>query len=312
MSEQAPVESSAPEESNVEEVESQDQSSEESGESGEIEALEQAVEDGQISAAEANKMIRKFKLKVDGQEMETEIDLNDMEAVKNELQLSAAAKRRMQETANIKKQYLKEMERLKSDPFSVLAEMGLDPEELSAGFIQKKIEEMKKSPEQLAAERMQSEMQELRAKLKAQEEKEQQAEMSKLNEQAVSSLNQEIDKAISGHTKLPNSPLVRKKIADSMLWAINNGFGDVTADDVVPLVEKELRSELGSLFEGLEDEAFEDWVGKERLTKARKKRVAAKSVPTLADIKPTSAGARAKQEVVSSPKIKAKDFFRKR
>lgn len=309
MSEQssAPVES-APVESSTEEVSSQGQSSE----AGEIDAIEQAVEEGQISEAQAQKMIRKFKLKVDGQELETEIDLNDMEAVKNELQLSAAAKRRMQETANIKKQYLKEMERLKSDPFSVLAEMGLDPEELSTGFIQKKIEEMKKSPEQLASEKMQDEMQELRAKLKAQEDKEKQAEMSKLNEQAVSSLNEEIDKAISGHTKLPNSPLVRKKIADSMLWAINNGFGDVTAEDVVPLVEKELRSELGSLFEGLEDEAFEDWVGKERLTKARKKRVAAKIIPTLSDVKATSAGARAKQEEISSQKIKAKDFFRKR
>jgi hypothetical protein len=136
--------------------------------------------------------------------------------------------------------------------------------------------------------------------------------MEKLNQQATQALNEEIDNAIKGHRKLPNSPLVRKKIADSMLWAMNNGFGDVTAEDVVPLVEKELRSELGSLFEGLEDDTFEDWIGKERLAKARKRKATPKVVPGLSNVKPTTASVKASQEPAQPTKIKAKDFFRKR
>jgi hypothetical protein len=316
MSEQAsaPVaapESAAPAESNstANVQESQAQNAAPSAED-----IQDAVDSGEISEAQAQKMIKKFKLKVRGQEIEKEIDLSDENYLRDQLQLAEVSKISMQQAAELRKAYEREMARLKQDPFSVLQELGHDPEELSAGFIQKKIEEMKKSPEQLAAEKMAKEMEELREKLKAKEEQEKQAEMAKLNEQAVKSLNEEIDKAISGHKKLPNSPLVRKKIADSMLWAMNNGFGEVTAEDVVPLVEKELREELGGLFNGLEDEAFEEWIGKERLAKARKKRIAAAKpvVPGLADIKPTTAGIKAKEEDTASQKIRAKDFFRKK
>jgi hypothetical protein len=306
-------ESAAPVESNTGAQESQGQSSE-SGQPS-AEDIQAAAENGEISQAEASKLIRKYKLKVRGQEVEREVDLGNDDFIRDQLQLAEMSKISMQQSAELKKAYLKEMERLKSDPFSVLQELGLDPEELSAGFIHKKIEEMKKSPEQLATEKMQREMEELRTKLKEKEEAEKQQEMSKLNEQAVQSLNQEIDKAISGHKKLPNSPMVRKKIADSMLWAMQNGFEDVTADDVVPLVEKELRSELGSLFEGLEDEAFEDWIGKERLAKARKKKAipaVTKQVPGLSNVKPTTAAVKAKEEPAQPQKIKAKDFFRNR
>lgn len=279
-----------------------------------ISDIQDAVESGDITPQEAKQMIKKLKIKVQGQEREVEVDLNDESFLRDQLQLAEMSKRSMQASAELKKQYLKEMERLKSDPMSVLAEMGLDPEEVSASFIQKKIEEMKKSPEQLASEKLQRELEEARNEAKKLKEEKEQIEMAKLNEQAVKTLNDEIDKAISGHKKLPNSPLVRKKIADSMLWAMNNGFGDVTADDVVPLVEKELRSELGGLFDGLEDEAFEDWIGKERLAKARKRRVAqAKpAVPGLSGVKPTTAGLNSKTEESPAQKIKAKDFFRKR
>lgn len=304
------VESTAPVESNSN-IESQDAQLE-SG-SSDISDIQDAVENGDITPQEAKQLLKEFTLKVRGKEIKRTVDLSDEQFMRDQLQLAEVSKISMQESAELKRQYIKEMERLKSDPFSVLAEMGLDPEELSAGFIQKKIEEMKKSPEQLAAEQMQREMEALKEKLKAKEDAEKQLEMEKLNQQAVSSLNEEIDRAISGHKKLPNSPLVRKKIADSMLWAMNNGFGDVTADDVVPLVEKELRQELGGLFEGLEDEAFEEWIGKERLAKARKKKVTPKIVPSLSSVKPTASGVRAKDDVQAQPtKVRAKDFFRKR
>lgn len=307
----APAES-APVDNSTAPVESQTQSSQ-SGQPS-AEDIQAAADSGEISQAEANKMIKKFKLKVRGQEVEREVDLSDENYIRDQLQLAEMSKISMQSAAELKKQYLKEMERLKSDPMSVLAEMGLDPEEVSASFIQKKIEEMKKSPEQLAQEKLAKELEEARAEAKRLKEEKEQVEMSKLQEQAVKTLNEEIDKAISGHKKLPNSPLVRKRIADSMLWAMNNGFGDVTAEDVVPLVEKELRSELGGLFDGLEDEAFEDWIGKERLAKARKRRIASAkpNVPGLSDVKPTTAGLKAKEEPTQVQKMKAKDFFRKK
>ena len=289
----APVESAAPVDSSTKQAGSQENSA---SVQPSAEDIQDAVEAGEISEAQAKSLVKKFKLKIRGTEVEREYDLGNESAMRDQFQLAEMSKISMQESANLKKAYEREMSRLKQDPFAVLAELGLDPEELSAGFISKKIEEMKKSPEQLASERMAKELQEAREESRKLKEEKEQIEMSKLQEGAVKNLNEEIDKAISGHTKLPNSPMVRKKIADSMLWAMNNGYGDVTAEDVVPMVEKELREELGGLFNGLDDEKFEEWVGKERLAKARKKRIAAAKpeVPGL-NIKPTVGGMRQPQ-----------------
>lgn len=313
----APVESAAPSESNTESVQGQENSSE-SGQPS-AEDIQAAVEGGEISEAQAQKIIKKLKIKVQGKEQEITYDPSDEAFLRDQFQLAEMSKRSMQSAAELKKQYVREMDRLRNDPMGVLAELGLDPEEVSAGFIQKKIEEMKKSPEQLASEKMQKEMDELRTKLKQKEDAEKEAITSKMNEQAKVQLNEEIDRAISGHKKLPNSPMVRKKIADTMLWAINEDpekYGDITAEDVIPLVEKELRQELGGLFEGLEDEAFEEWVGKERLAKARKKKapvLPTKNVPGLANVKPTTGSVRAQEAAKEEPrKVRAKDFFRGR
>lgn len=317
MSEQggAPAPSAAPESAPVESNTAGTQSQDNAGTdvAPGIGDIQDAVENGEISQAEAKQLIKKFKLKVDGREYEHEIDLNDENAVRNELQLAHAAKSRMQETANIKKAYQREMERLKSDPWSVLQELGLDPDDLSERRIHSRIEEMKKSPEQLASEKMAKELEEARAEAKKLKEEREQEQMTKLQQEAVKSLNDEIDKAItSGHTKLPNTPLVRKKIADTMLWAMNNGHGDVTAEDVVPLVKREMQEELNSLYEGLDADALEEYIGRQNMDKMRKKRIsAAKPVPGLADVKPTAAGMKVPQaESKPAQKLKAKDFFR--
>jgi hypothetical protein len=301
----APAES-AQSDSNTESNASQAQSGQ-----PEISDIQDAVEAGELSQAQAKSLIKKYKLKVQGKEQEVEVDLGNDDFIRDQLQLAEMSKRSMQSASEIKKAYMKEMERLKSDPFSVLQELGLDPEELSAGFISKKIEEMKKSPEQLAQEKLTRELEEARAEARKLKEEREAEQMTKLQAEASKALNDEIDKAISGHKKLPNSPLVRKKIADSMLWAMNNGYGDVTAEDVVPMVEKELRQEFGGMFEGMEDDTLEEWVGRERINRARKKKVATK-VPGLNDVKPTAASIKAPAEAnkPSSQKIKAKDLFR--
>lgn len=306
----APAESASPVESNSNTGLQNTQAQTGQPDNKVIEDIQEAVESGELSPVEANKMLKKFQIKVDGKTMEREIDLSDEEAVRNELQLAAAAKRRMQESAELKKAYQREMERLKSDPWSVLQELGLDPEEMSTGYISKKIEEMKKSPEQLAQEKLQKELEEARAEAKRLKEERETIEMQKLQEQAITQINDEIDKAISGHKKLPNTDLVRKKIADSMLWAMNNGFPDITADEVVPLVEKEMREELNKLYESLDDDALADYIGKKNVDRMRKKRLAASKVPGLGDVKPTSASVIPKEEPRSAQKIKAKDLFR--
>lgn len=274
--------------------------------------IEEAIENGDTK--EAQRLIKKYSLKVRGKTIEREVDLSDDDFIKNQLQLAEVSKQSMQESAELKKAYQKELERFRQKPWEVLEELGLNPDELAEMRIQQRIEEMKKSPEQLEKERIQLELQQAREEAKRLKEEKEQIEMQKLQEQAAIQINDEISKAISAHNSLPNSPYVIKRVADSMLWAMNNGFEDVTAEDVVPLVEQEMRAEMSQLFDQVPEEVLEQLVGKKNIERMRKKRVAqVKATPSVNDIKQTALAAQAAEanKPKQAQKIPARDFFKK-
>jgi hypothetical protein len=301
---------------------SEESSPESSSESQEIpqqaqsesqEALQEVVEDAIASGAsekEVKNLIKEFQLKVNGKMVSKKIDLSDENALKNELQLSAAARNAMQEAANLKKLYESEVSRLKQDPFSVLAELGLDPDQLAEMRIQQRIEEMKKSPEQLEREKIQAELQAAREeanKLKAERESEQ---FEKLKEQAAAQIETEIEQALDAHKTLPKSRHIVKRIADSMLWAMGNGFDEVTAEDVMPLVEKEWREEMGRLMDDSPEDVLEQLIGQRNIERLRAKRLNAMSnVKTTSSIKPTASSIQ-KPEEQKREKMKQRDFFK--
>ena len=63
--------------------------------------IEDAIEEG-ASEEEVKNMIREFTLKVNGKEFKRQIDLNDEEAVKKELQLGLAGRQAMQRSKELK------------------------------------------------------------------------------------------------------------------------------------------------------------------------------------------------------------------
>jgi hypothetical protein len=322
MSENVNAAPAAPTENvSTESVESQAQSSESSGEisaggaEAQVEAIQDAVENGEISQAEANKMIKKYQLKVRGKLIEREVDLSDEEYIKNQLQLAETAKLSMQEKAELEKRFEQILQQGKQDPMDFIAKaFGIDPDELAAMHIEKKIEHMKKSPEVLEKERIQAELHQAREEAKKLKEEKDMAEMSKLQQEAMVGLQGEISKAITAHTKLPDTKYVQKKMADAMLWAANNGFDDVTADDVAPLVEHEMRQELNSLYDLMPEEVLESYVGRKNIERLRKSKIAkAKEVPSVNSIKQTATVKKDEQSKSSEQqKIDAKRFWRGR
>jgi hypothetical protein len=217
----------------------------------------------------------------------------------------------MSESSNLKKQYEKELARLKQDPYSVLAELGLDPDQLAEMRIQQRIEEMKKSPEQVEREKIQKELQEAREEARKLKEEKESNEFAKMQEQAAVQIEDEITKALDAHTTLPKSRHVVKRIADSMLWAMNNGFENVTAEDVIPMVEKDLTEEYNKLMDDAPEEMLERLIGKRNIERLRAKRVAAvKSAPSpLNSVKPT-ANSTKQQKEEPKKKIPASQFFK--
>ena len=183
-------------------------SEQESSENPSQQQLQEVVEDAIASGAskqEVQNLIKEFQLKVNGKVINKTIDLSDEQNLKNELQLAAAARQSMQESANLKKLYEKEISRLKQDPFSVLQELGLNPDELAEMRIQQRIEEMKKSPEQVEKERIQAELQAAREEAKKLKEERESEQFEKLKEQAAVQIETEIEQALDSHKTLPKS-----------------------------------------------------------------------------------------------------------
>tara|TARA_R100001086_G_scaffold249746_1_gene190681 strand:- start:273 stop:1250 length:978 start_codon:yes stop_codon:yes gene_type:complete len=274
------------------------------------EAIEDAIEEG-ASKEEIQDMIREFELKVNGKTFRKKIDLSDEDAIKRELQLAAAGRQSMQEVAELKKLYAQEIERIKSQPWDVLKELGLDPDELSEQRIQDRIEEMKKSPDQIEREKLQKELTEARKQLEEKEKRAEEVERARLLEQAEKDVENEILTALEAHQDLPSSPRVIKQIADTMLWAIDNGWDDVTVEEVLPTVKEEIRREISDLMDQLPEEMIEAYMGKKNMERLRQKRLKSIKKTPSKDVK-TVTKHKESDEKVARKKVNLDDWLRNR
>lgn len=278
-----------------------------------LDAIQDAVESGEISQADANKMLKKFQLKVRGKMIEREVDLGDEDFMRNQLQLAEVAKMSQQEKAELEKKFEYILQNGKKDPMKFIQEaFGLDPDELAALHIERKIEHLKKSPEVLEKEKIQAELQAAREEAKKLREEKDNVEMSKLQQEQLVSIQSEISNAIKAHTKLPDNRYVQQKMAQALVWAEENGYPGSTAEDVAPMVEAEMRKEMNELYDNMPEELIEMMVGRKNLDRLRNKKIAqAKAVPSVNTIKQTASQPTAEKKQERNP-IDSKKFWRGR
>lgn len=278
---------------------SQEEGSEESSEGVEVQAetteeleeeIEQALEEG-ATKEEIKSMIETFELKVNGKTYQRRIDLNDKDALKQELQLALAGRQAMQRTAEIEKSYKNDLEQFKSNPKAFMERMGIDPIEFSAKAIEEHLAQNAKDPEELEREKRLSEFEELKAEnerlKKDAEDKIRQAEMSKVEKE----IETDILSALDSDGELPNTPEVFAMVTDTMLYAMKNGWTDVTAADVMPTVKQELQNKFRTLAGSLKStDALKALLGDDALNKLREERVqsANKAVKNVSNIKQSS------------------------
>jgi len=275
------------------------------------EEIGEAIEEG-ASEEEIASMVKQYKLKVNGKEYIKEVDTNDEDAMTSILQREAAGQIAMQEAADLKKNFQQELLRLKQDPMSFLEEMGLDPMELSVDRINKQIELDKRSPEELATEKLQVELKEARDRAEKLEKQAEEREAAALYEQESVKLQDEIKGALDAHATLHASPRITRRVAETMEWAMNNGYDDVTAADVLPTVEAQMTKELNEMFSDLDEKALEKYVGAANLDKMRQKRVddVSKKPASIAALKQEAAPKITKDE--PRKKRRLDDFMRDR
>lgn len=261
-------------------------------------------------AKEAEKRLKKLKLKVDGKEIEEEFDLDDEERLVKELQMARMGQKRAQQHSDLDKSVKAFFAAFEKDPFRAMSELGMKPEQVIDKYINEQLENSKKSPEQIEAEKNRAELQALKAEREKEKEDNKSKELVRLQEQAFQQYDVQLEQSLS-KSDLPKTPYTVKKIADYMIAGLKAGK-DVSPEDVIPLVREEMHNDLKEMFASLPEEVVEGLLGEQVLTKLRKRRVAkaAAAQQAIGSAKVVDTGKNANSEKKSDgKKMTYKDLF---
>lgn len=287
------------------------------------EVVEDTGEDLVETPAESKKKAeaaakRAYKLKVGGKDVE----VDETELLKR-AQMGYSADEKWQEAAKMRKQMDSFIGLLQKDPAKALEQMGFDVDALAEKRLQAKIEEMQKSPEQLEREKLQRELHEMKEKDRQREEEFRAKETQRIQDQYAIELENDISSALDNNSYgFPKTPYVVKRIADTMILAVQEGIRtkndrlkNITAKDVLPIVEQEIKQELHDMYSASPDDVFEQLIGKDRLNKYRRGKIKKTAKPASAnDVKPTGTKELKRvqdQQTAKQQKESAKDFFKK-
>jgi hypothetical protein len=286
-----------------------------------IDSQEAEVEGGEEQSEQEKKetkaekaLRKKYALKVNNKVKELELDLENDAEVQRYLQKALAADEKFQEAANMKKGFSELISQLKNNPLAILMhpEIGVDVKKLAEQVLNQEIEDMSKTPEQKRIEELEKALKDREEREKSLEEEKRQAEMAKLEEQTYQELDEQISAALD-KSELPRSPYVVKRIADTMLTAMEMGYANVSVEQIMPFVEQQIVGELNQLFEMAPEQSaeklMEKFVGKKNLDKYRKTRLAkakAKAPETAKAVRDTGAksSSESKQEDVETVSVK--------
>jgi hypothetical protein len=264
----------------------------------------------------AKKTLKQLKLKVDGKEytedLPFEIPEEASEYMAKQLQLAKAAQKRMNEKATLQKDVDAFLDVLRKDPRKVLSDpnINVDLKQLARTIIEEDIENAKKSPEQLELERAQRELQVLKEEREREVQEFRKQEFERAQKQAYEQYEVQVDRALE-KSHLPKSPYVVKKMAEYMYIGLNKGV-DLSPEEVLPLVEQEISEDIKSMFAVMPEDVIEAIIGKDVLSKMRKKRVAqAKAAPpaTASQVKDTGKADKPAAKAKDEKKMSIKDFL---
>ena len=260
------------------------------------------------------KQLKKYKLKVDGEESDFEIDLNNDEEVKKHFQMSKASSKKMSEAAELRKSAEQFIDMLKKNPRKVLSDpnIGVDLKNLAKEIIDQELEESLKSPEQIEKEKLQAELQELKDKQKKDNEDRKNKELQRLQSQHEQEIQTNIEAALKTG-ELPKTPYTVRKMAELMMLALENNI-ELKPKDLVPLLRKQMNSDIKELFSASSDDVLEELVGKDNLTRLRKRGLAKvkndKVAQTAASIKQTGNNSSKTEEPKEGTKQTIRDFLK--
>jgi len=281
----------------------------------ELQAAEQAVKDAasskqkEAAKAKLEKVQHKYKLKVDGEDVDWEGSEEDLV---RELQLSRKARKDIQKAREYEKEVRSLVELLKSNPAAVLSDpaIGIDVKEFAQKIINQELEEEMKSPDQRERERLEKELEEIRAKAKEESELRQKMEYERAVQEHETKLEEGFISALE-ESDMPNSPYLMKRMSDVMLTALEHDK-QISPKQALNIVRKEMRKDLGEMFGASREEILEELLGSDVVKRFNKYQVSkykkSQAVPSTKSIKDVgkSSKDRSEQEANKKPAKKQK------
>jgi hypothetical protein len=284
-----------------------------STEAADLEAEEAAEAEVKAKAKAPASTKRKYSPKVNGRNVDLELDPNDDAEMMKYLQKALASDEKFQEAAALRKNVEQLVNELKANPRGVLShpDLGIDLKKFAEDILNEEIQELQKTPQQKQLEALQKQLEGEKKQREMLEEGKRSAEMARLEEQAFKQFDDDITASLEKYPNLPKSPYVVKRIADTMIEAINLGYKDATVKDIMPIVESQINSEMQKMFETMPEDLMEKLIGSNNLSRLRKTRLAKmKKVDTAAQVKSTgkTSTTEAKEKDKTKP-IKFNDIF---
>ena len=214
--------------------------------------------------------IKKFKVG----KKEIEVDLSDDAAVESLIQKGIGAQETFQEASQMRKNAEAFVSALQKDPFKVLQHPSLkiNLRELAENYLWDQMQQEKMTPEQRASKDKEE-------KLRAYEEAEQMRKQAEVEQRNATRLAKQreywtglISNSLDKHS-LPKIPWTIEETAKRMKLALENGYKDVTPDDIVPAVKEDFLAMRKSLLEKMDGESLSNFLGRDLVSKINKNEI---------------------------------------
>ncbi len=221
-----------------------------------------------VAAPTPQELKRKYKIKVDGEEVDEEVDFNDEAGMVNRLQLARGAKKRMAEAVSARQKAMDIVKQFEADPESMLSRLGPKGKEIAESYLLKQIQDEMLTPEQKEMRDLKRENETFKQK-EAREKAE--AEMS-VAEKKEFEYAQTFQKTIIDALQtsgLSKSPKMVMRMAEIMKRNLSLGL-ELTPADLVSEVREEMLSEFKSVVGDSDGEQLINMFGKELANKIRR------------------------------------------
>jgi hypothetical protein len=268
-----------------------------------VETQESENQDGVKTAkpqTPVQKRIEKFKFKIDGEETEEEVDLDDRENLQKELQLARAAKKRMAEAQDAKRKAFEIAQAFEKDPASILRRLGAKGREAAEMFLLEHLQEEALTPEQKQYRQMQQELDGYRNKDKEAKERSEQERISKLESDQAQHYQSVIIEALE-KSDLPKSPENVKRMAFLLRQNLKLGL-DLSPEELAQEAKNDVTSYLGSMFKNASAETIIKVFGPEILKKLRQHDIEQFKKTKLGGMRPSSSSKTTSDESVNTKK----------